>query len=110
MLLFVIACKSHWGSSNVSLLMSGKHSSHVFSLFLAKCCTLLVKVGRKQSKQKDCIQKAIWNWVWSCVPPTPAFGRLKQEDREFIANLGYLVTLSLSTTKEGAQGILASTQ
>lgn len=43
------------------------------------------------------------------LSPT-AFGRLKQEDGEFKANMGYVVTLSLCTNKEGRQGMLANTE
>lgn len=43
------------------------------------------------------------------LPPT-AFGRLKQEDGEFKANMGYVVTLSVCTNKDERQGMLANTE
>jgi hypothetical protein len=30
-------------------------------------------------------------WVWWCTPVIPALRRLRQEDCEFKANLGYIV-------------------
>jgi hypothetical protein len=40
------------------------------------------------------------NQEWWCTPVIPAFGRLRQEDLEFKANVGYIVSPCLKKPKK----------
>jgi hypothetical protein len=42
----------------------------------------------------------ISSWAWWCTPVFPVLGRLRQEDCEFQASLGYTERLSLKKKKK----------
>jgi hypothetical protein len=40
-------------------------------------------------------KKGKFGWVWWCIPVIPVLGRLKEEEHEFEAGLGYIVRIYL---------------
>jgi hypothetical protein len=45
---------------------------------------------KKETAELNCILEC---WSWWYIPVIPAFGRLRQEESEFEANLGYITSL-----------------